>query len=182
MLSPFGNIEKRKIYYSWMQRTGKPKSSDNEWMNFQYKLHNPNAVVPSKTRATDSGYDLTLIEKIKENEHGVEFYTTGVSVSPPFGYYFQLVGRSSITATGYCLANSVGIIDRGYMGEIIVPLIKLNVNAKLQLPAKIVQIIPQLALHFFASEVQSLIDCARSDGGFGSTNSPEVAIGEEEGT
>jgi dUTP pyrophosphatase len=178
-LSPFGAPAKRATYFGWMQ---KPKKTTQELV-LQYKLNHKDAQPPSKARSTDSGYDLTLIEKIKENEHGVEFYTTGVAVSPPFGYYFNLVGRSSITKTGYTLANNVGIIDRGYSGDIIVPLIKISNNAHLELPAKIVQIVPNLALHFFPVKVQSLVDTARSSGSFGSTNETKEPVdGEEAGT
>jgi dUTPase len=178
-LSPFGAPAKRATYFGWMQ---KPKKTTEELV-LQYKLNHKLAQPPSKTRSTDSGYDLTLIEKIKENEHGVEFYTTGVAITPPFGYYFQLVGRSSITKTGYTLANNIGIIDRSYTGDIIVPLIKLNKSANLQLPAKIVQIVPNLALHFFPVKVQLLADTSRSDGKFGSTDETKEPIdGEEAGT
>lgn len=168
-LSPFGDAYKRGVYYSWMQKFKPGKNEESDWHTFHYTLNHPNAAPPSKSRSTDSGYDLTLVEKIKENEHGVEYYTTGVAVTPPFGYYFQLVGRSSITKTGYTLANNIGIIDRGYSGDIVVPLIKINKSAELQLPAKIVQIVPTLALHFYPKMVQSLIETSRSDSGFGST-------------
>lgn len=180
MLSPYGDEHKRATYYAWMQKLKAPKLEGRDWHSFNFTLNHPNALPPSKVRATDSGYDLTLIEKIKENEHGVEYYTTGVAVTPPFGYYFQLVGRSSITKTGYTLANCVGIIDRSYTGDIIVPLIKTSKNASLALPAKIVQIVPQLALHFFPNKVQSLIETSRLDGSFGSTDEGKPSDGETE--
>ena len=165
-LSSFGKPSKRRVYWDWMQ---KPKRATEELV-FQYRKTIEGAKKPSKTRSTDSGYDLTLMKKVGENEHGVEFYDTGVAVTPPIGYYFQLVARSSITKTGYMLANAIGIIDRSYTGSIIVPLKKISESAKLDLPAKIVQIVPNIALHFYPLRVQSLVDTARSSGGFGSTD------------
>lgn len=129
------------------------------------------AVSPFKVRASDSGYDLTLLEKIK-TVGDVEFYDTGIKVKPKYGYYFQLVPRSSISKTGYMLANSIGIIDRTYLGNIIVPLIKVDKSAKdLELPLRIVQIIPTHIVHFEFVEVDNIEEeTERGTGGFGSTN------------
>jgi deoxyuridine 5'-triphosphate nucleotidohydrolase len=130
------------------------------------------AISPSKERASDSGYDLVLLEKIK-TVGKVDFYDTGIKVKPNFGYYFNLVPRSSISKTGYMLANSIGIIDRTYLGNIMVALIKIDENAPdLQLPQRLVQIIPTQIVHFQMEEVESFDVNAtdRGEGGFGSTN------------
>lgn len=130
------------------------------------------AVSPSKERASDSGYDLVLLEKIK-TVGKVEFYDTGIKVKPNFGYYFQIVPRSSISKTGYMLANSVGIIDRTYLGNIIVALIKIDETAPdLVLPLRMVQMIPTPIVHFELEEVESfdVNETERGEGGFGSTN------------
>lgn len=137
---------------------------------FRYKKLSPLAIPPNKTRASDSGLDLVLIDK-KSSTGNVTFYGTGISVQPPSGYYFDLVPRSSITKKGYILGNNVGIIDQGYTGEIIVPLIKIDPNAPdLELPVKIVQLIPRKWFNFTPVNADSLANTARSDGGFGSTN------------
>jgi dUTP pyrophosphatase len=130
------------------------------------------AISPSKERASDSGYDLVLLEKIK-TVGKVEFYDTGIKVKPNFGYYFQVVPRSSISKTGYMLANSIGIIDRTYLGNIIVALIKIDESAPdLILPMRLVQMIPTPIVHFELDEVDNLDsnETHRGVGGFGSTN------------
>jgi len=78
------------------------------------------AVVPSRSHGTDSGYDLTFIgvEKIVGD---VIFFNTGLSLEPPRGYYFEVVPRSSISKLSLSMANSVGIIDESYRGEVLVP-------------------------------------------------------------
>lgn len=137
---------------------------------FQWAKVLPNAVAPSKEFASDSGFDLTLIERAKQ--HGmVEFFRTGIRVQPAFGWYFDLVPRSSISKSGYMLANGVGIIDRAYVGEILVPLIKIDKDAPdLELPARLVQIIPRPIVAAELIEVDELESTARGSGGFGSTN------------
>nr|QBM02752.1 deoxyuridine 5'-triphosphate nucleotidohydrolase [uncultured archaeon] len=138
--------------------------------HFKFSKSIKEAVSPSKTRASDSGYDLVILKKIKTIGE-VEFYDTGIKVKPTFGYYFNLVPRSSITKTGYMLANSIGVIDRTYHGSIIVPLIKIDKNAPdIQLPAKIVQIIPTSIIHVEFKEVEELEETQRAEGGFGSTD------------
>ncbi len=136
---------------------------------FKYKKTDENAVSPYKERASDSGYDLTLIKKVKTNGK-IEFYDTGISVQPSYGYYFDLVGRSSISKSGYMLANNVGIIDRSYRGSIIVPLVKIDdTKPDLQLPIRLVQIIPRQIQHLQCIEVSELDTTERGEGGFGSS-------------
>lgn len=134
------------------------------------------AIFPSKTRASDSGYDLTLIDIWKKNGN-VVFYDTGIRVKPPYGYYFDLVARSSITKSGYILANGIGVIDRTYTGSIKVPLIKIDENMPdLELPNKIVQIIPRPIVHFNFTQVDTLEETERGEGGFGSTDLKDTGV------
>lgn len=138
---------------------------------FRYTLDCDEKYKPQKNRESDAGYDLHLIEKIKEN-NGVHYYDTKVAVQPDVGYYFELVGRSSIAKTGYMLANNIGIIDSNYRGNIIVALIKVNPNApELQLPMKLVQLIPRKQIFFNMIQVEKLDSTDRNDdGGLGSKN------------
>lgn len=136
---------------------------------FRYVRTLPDAVAPSKHKASDSGYDLVLLNVLKT--HGnVTFYDTGIQIAPPNGWYFDMVGRSSISKTGYMLANNVGIIDASYRGNIIVALVKIDKDAPdLELPAKLVQIIPRKVWHMQAQECETLEETARAAGGFGSS-------------
>lgn len=130
------------------------------------------AVPPQKSSVSDSGFDLTLLRKIKQ-VGPVEFYTTGIKVTPSFGWYFDMVGRSSISKSGYMLANGFGVIDRSYVGPIIVPLIKVDKDASdIETPIRMVQIIPRPIVHVDFIEVDSFEELsftARGEGGFGST-------------
>lgn len=138
---------------------------------FNYVRTTPESRPPQKQRSSDSGYDLTLIKKIKT--HGnVEFFDTCIKLEPVFGYYFDLVGRSSISKSGYMLANNIGIIDRTYQGTVIVPLIKIDNNQPdLELPCRLVQIIPRQIHHLEPIEIteEELLLSERKTGGFGST-------------
>jgi dUTP pyrophosphatase len=139
--------------------------------SFKWSRSLPDAVAPTKTRITDSGYDLTVVSKIKE-VNGVCYYDTGIRVQPTNGYYFDIVARSSISKTGWMLANNVGIIDASYRGNIIVALVRVNPEAPdIELPMRLVQLIPRKLILMNPIEVQfsQLSITARGEGGFGSS-------------
>jgi deoxyuridine 5'-triphosphate nucleotidohydrolase len=127
------------------------------------------AVVPQKGRISDSGYDLTIVHAVRT--HGnITLFGTGLSVDPPQGWYFDVIARSSLIKLGYMMANSVGVIDRAYRGEIMVPLVKVDPNAPdITLPARVAQLIPRPIVHFPVVERSELTFTHRGTGGFGST-------------
>lgn len=147
------------------------------WVNVEgirFNRTREDAVAVTKAHMSDSGFDLTILEKVN-TVGNVDLYDTGIKVSPPYGYYFDLVPRSSIIKTGYILANSVGIIDQSYLGSIKVPLIKINVDMpELPLPSKIVQLILRPFINFTVKEVDSLEDTERGGLGFGSSDMIKV--------
>jgi dUTPase len=126
------------------------------------------AVKPYKERASDSGFDLTLLSLVGVNGK-LETYTTGVKVQPIYGWYFDLVARSSLYKYGRMLANSIGVIDQTYCGPIMVNLLKFDAAAdKLSLPGRYVQIIPRPIIHFDFVE-EDFTATRRNTAGFGST-------------
>lgn len=138
-------------------------------LHFKWTKTREEAVVPFKERASDSGYDVTILEKVKEVGR-VEFFTTGIKVQPAYGWYFDLVPRSSISKTGYMMANSFGVIDRTYTGPVLVALMKVDPDAPpLDLPARIAQLVPRPIVHAGLKEVDELDETERGEGGFGST-------------
>lgn len=148
-----------------------PELGENTRHHAEIRVHrlSDDAVMPSKTRISDSGYDITLISEKKRIGQTVLF-GTGLIVEPPWGWYFDVVPRSSIIKTGYIMANSVGIIDRAYRGELMVPLLKLDDRAApLALPFRAAQLIPRPIVHFPLTEADSLDNTARGAQGFGSS-------------
>lgn len=162
---------KKKRYLKWCNYVPSLSGRGNYGKEkyFRWTRTRDDAVPPKKTRASDSGYDITIIEKIKV-VGTVHFYTTGIKVKPEYGWYFEMVPRSSISKTGYILANSVGTIDQSYVGEVIVALMKIDSNAKdLELPCRITQLIPRPIIHKEFLETDDIEETDRGDGGFGST-------------
>ena len=77
---------------------------------FKITINNENAVIPLKAHPSDIGYDLTAISLVKKLTEQTSLFDTGLAMTPPIGYYFEIIARSSISKTGYILSNSIGII------------------------------------------------------------------------
>lgn len=133
------------------------------------------AVTPCKARESDVGLDLTIISVHKTMRENVIMYDTGIKLGIPTGYYVEVVPRSSLSKTGWMLANSVGIIDASYTGNIYVALIRADPDAEmLPLPFKGFQLILRKQNFVYVQEqdsIESLVHTARGTGGFGSTSS-----------
>jgi deoxyuridine 5'-triphosphate nucleotidohydrolase len=138
------------------------------------------AVVPSKNNYSDAGLDLTIIKEYKRMNSDTVLYDTGIKLEIPNGYYVEIVPRSSISRSGYILANSVGIIDQGYTGNLYVALRKINKDCEdLVMPYKCCQIImkkqiyPKIVIEDLVStetDSHNNSGTSRGSGGFGSTD------------
>ncbi len=134
--------------------------------------HCPDAVIPFKHRFSDAGLDLTLIAETKRYHSHTILYDTGISLVIPHGYYAEIVPRSSLSKTGYMLANNVGIIDNGYRGRLYVPLIKIHQDMPdLTLPIACCQLLFRRQIYTTVKEIlpEESSTTGRGAGGFGST-------------
>jgi dUTP pyrophosphatase len=130
------------------------------------------AVFPTKAHPSDIGYDLTAISVYKNISKNIILFETGIKVSPPEGYYIEILPRSSISKTGYMLANSVGIIDPSYTGTLKIALIKVDESLPdIDLPfTKCQLVVRKVEYSFIMEQVNSIKDTVRGCGGFGSSD------------
>lgn len=166
------NFAKSPITISSISFTDIINLSCQYQFDIQYLLSLPEAIPPEKNRFSDTGYDLHLVKKIKE-ENGVVYYNTGIRMKVGIPcYYLDIVPRSSLVKMGWTLANCVGIIDSGYRGDIIIALAPIGtVQKELILPFKAVQAIPRKVLQGKLVIVDSLEETDReNNGGLGSKN------------
>ncbi len=134
-------------------------------------LADPRAVLPSKARASDAGYDLTIISEAKRFNKKTVLYDTGIKIKLPHAMYAEVVPRSSLSKSGYMLANSIGIIDNSYRGNIYIALCKVDEDAPdIELPFRCCQLIFRQQVFVDVVENKSLVlQTARGESGFGST-------------
>ena len=121
---------------------------------------------------------MTIIKEYKRLTSNTVIYDTGIKLEIPNGYYVEIVPRSSISRSGYMLANNVGIIDQGYRGNIYVALTKINEESpELSLPWKCCQMIVKKQIYSKlvfcdssgSSEGGEIEKSSRGTGAFGST-------------
>lgn len=137
------------------------------------KLH-PDAVIPAYSKPGDAGMDLTAVE-VERDATGNYCYNTGLSMEIPQGYVGLLFPRSSNTKKALTLGNSVGVVDSGYRGPIILKYRALAYAQSHQPEEAYVAgdrvgqiiIMPYPNIHFL--EVNELEASERGEGGFGST-------------
>jgi dUTP pyrophosphatase len=75
------------------------------------------ATTPKYAKSGDAGMDLVAVSK-EYTDSGFIKYGTGLSFEIPVGYVGLVFPRSSVVKTDLALANSVGVIDSGYRGEV----------------------------------------------------------------
>lgn len=142
-------------------------------IDVKIKKLNPNAKIPQKANAYDAGFDL-VATAIEEKGSGILIYSTGLAIEIPDGYVGYLFPRSSVFKKDLRLANSVGVIDSGYRGEIkcIFDLKSPGQSGYRELYEigdKVAQLIIMPIPDINLIESEDLSDSERGEGGFGSS-------------
>jgi deoxyuridine 5'-triphosphate nucleotidohydrolase len=135
-----------------------------------------------KLSQDNAGYDLKVVIDLSPTQAAtlvplgvkarmVRFESVVDGVDVGEDSHFTLEPRSSIYKTGFMMANSRGIIDRSYRGQLMAPMV--SVGSKLSCVEKgtrLFQIIaPALGYIKEVEYVASLPETVRGEGGFGST-------------
>ena len=131
------------------------------------KLH-PNAKLPVRAHATDSGADLFALERTVLPPHAISHVHTGIAVELPENTSGVIWGKSSVESKG--VKAMAGLIDAPYRGELIVCMDNLNPQEFIfEAGQKIAQLVVLPTLYPSFEEAAELTDTARGSGGFGST-------------
>ena len=84
--------------------------------------------------------------------------------------HFWLLPRSSIYKTGLMMANSVGVIDKSYRGELKAPVWSMTGDSNIGKGDRLFQIVaPDMGWIRHVRIVESMPETQRGTGGFGST-------------
>jgi dUTP pyrophosphatase len=124
----------------------------------------------------NAGFDLFVPEDVSFAPGQRKFVGMGVSaavVDPVNGFVepFWLAPRSSISKTGLMMMNSVGVIDKGYRGELIAALWNtLDREVIVNKGDRLVQVVSRDMTSFSEVLVTYMLpESQRGSGGFGST-------------
>lgn len=132
------------------------------------KLH-PDAVIPCYAKAGDAGMDLIAISEEWNKDSTMVTYDTGLSLEIPEGYVGLLFPRSSVSKTTLNLANSVGVIDSGYRGSLMLKFRYLEEGDVYDIGDRVAQLVIMKLPFVEIIEVAELSSSERGEGGFGST-------------
>ena len=134
----------------------------------------PGAVLPKKAHASDAGFDL-VAAWMEYDDFGNVVYGTGLAFEIPEGYVGLLFPRSSVARKQLAVANSVGVIDAGYRGEVTVKFKGMfllggaraedNYRPGDRVAQLVIVKLPDVAL----VEADELSESERGIGGYGST-------------
>ena len=127
--------------------------------------------VPEKAHSIDAGLDLKARTYATVFPQDTKFIPTGVCVEIPVGMVGLLFPRSSISKTPLRMANSVGVIDSGFTGEIQVPLYNTSDVEIMDIEQydRIAQLVIVPLADVSIEIVDELEESERGNGGFGST-------------
>ena len=141
-------------------------------IEIEFTLLHELAQAPQYAHPGDAGADLVCVEDVVLAPGERALVATGLAIALPDGYVGLVHPRSGLaTKQGIGIVNTPGTIDSGYRGELKVCLINLdrNMNVHLSAGSRIAQLVIQEVINATFTQVETLNDTERSDGGFGST-------------
>lgn len=133
----------------------------------------PQAILPVRATKESAGADIhaCIDQPVTLKPREIVKIGTGVGIHLKVGTVGLVFGRSGLGVNhGITLANSVGVIDSDYRGEIILGLINQgDTEYTIQPNDRIAQLVVMNVALPNIVEVRELEDSYRGDGGFGST-------------
>lgn len=133
------------------------------------KLINEYAQLPTRGSKDAAGLDLYCPFHIKVPADSQKKIPLGVAVEIPKGYMGILVPRSSMSKTPLRCANSIGVIDADYRGELSIAYENISCSDYTIFRGdRIAQLIIVPIAVVDVEEAQTLSETERGDGGYGS--------------
>jgi len=144
-----------------------------------YELRQMLLAMVAARRNTDSGFDIPMLLQRVDPNPNTPLHTFNLHIRVAATSYGNpmpclLLPRSSLSVTPYRLANSIGLIDSGYRGEVKA---KVDVNEPgqhiVEQGSRLFQICQHNFLPWDRVEIVEHLPLAndnRGTGGFGSTN------------
>ena len=144
----------------------------NKNIEIKLKLINDNATVPSRKHDSDIGYDISAAIDVLIPSKQVQLINTGIAINLPNQCAGFVLPRSGLASKHkITLINSPGLIDPGYTGELMVPLINHgSSDYQIKIGDRIAQLVLINTNSVEFKIVENLPVTDRSAGGFGSTD------------
>ena len=131
-------------------------------------LMNDNAIIPTRASKESAGLDLYSSIDIDIEVGSIKNVNTGICIFLPENSYGSIRDKSSLLSKG--LLTLGGVIDKDYMGEIIVIMTSLIEPIKIKKGQKIAQLIVSNIMYPEIKKVKFLKNIERNNKGFGEMN------------
>jgi dUTP diphosphatase len=141
-------------------------------VRLEFKRLDPTVSLPEVAREGDAGLDLCANVDAEVGPGERAMIPTGLAVAIPAGYAGLVLPRSGLASfQGLTLANSPGLIDSGYRGEITCSVVNLDRNRPVKIARgdRIAQLVIVALPSVEPQVVDDLPESARGARGFGST-------------
>ena len=138
-----------------------------------FRRLDPGAALPGAQHAGDAGLDLCANVDVEVLPGERAMIPTGLAVAIPGGHAGLVLPRSGLASKrGLTLANSPGLIDAGYRGEVIVAAVNLDraEAVKVVRGDRIAQLVVVALPAVEPRWVDELPATERGEDGFGSTD------------
>lgn len=143
-------------------------------LNVTIKRLDPEVELPTYAYEGDAGLDLRANESVEIPPHERVLISTGIAIALPDGYAGFVQPRSGMALKrGLSIANTPGLIDAHYRGEIKVIAVNLDPRETIRIERgeRIAQLVIQQVPVVHLVEVDELDETDRGAGGFGSSGS-----------
>lgn len=141
-------------------------------LNVSIKRLDPSVELPSYAYEGDAGLDLRANETVDILPHERALISTGLAIALPDGYAGFVQPRSGMALKrGLSIANTPGLIDAHYRGELKVIAVNLDPRETIHIERgeRIAQLVIQEVPVVHLVEVDELDETDRGSGGFGSS-------------
>ena len=143
----------------------------NKNIDINIVLLNDDAKIPKKQHSSDIGYDIYSVKSYNILPKKVTKIETGVSIELTENYAGFILPRSGLASKHSITSiNSPGLVDPGYTGELIIPLINHSDKTyNLKKGDRFAQLVIINVENVSFNAVDELKKTDRSNKGFGST-------------
>jgi dUTP pyrophosphatase len=141
-------------------------------MRLEFRRLTDGAGLPAYARAGDAGLDLTSAVDVAVQPGERAMVPTGLAVAIPEGHAGLVLPRSGLASRqGLTLANSPGLIDAGYRGEVTCAVVNLDRERAVEIHRgdRIAQLLVVEVPPMEPVWVDELPTSERGEGGFGSS-------------
>ena len=147
-------------------------TTSEDMINLPIKRLDPTVELPTYAYVGDAGLDLRANEDVVLNPFERRLIPTGLAIAIPDGYAGFVQPRSGLALKrGLSMANTPGLIDAHYRGELKVCAVNLDSSEPIHIEKgeRVAQLVIQKVPVVNLVEVDELDETDRGAGGFGSS-------------